>query len=157
MIRLFRFSMPIDSKIQNALGKLGIQKDIEQKVRAGGDEKSDHEGLGPTMGSNFAQEKEHEQKSEKQAPPPGEKKDLRDSRISVLVFILAGAAMALLSSVLHSSGISNWITGFTGIILLIVLAVVMTKMFRRKLKFFYASLFIYLLIWLVTWIFLYNL
>ncbi|MCX6814680.1 MAG: hypothetical protein NTY20_03460 [Candidatus Aenigmarchaeota archaeon] len=95
-------------------------------------------------------------KHESQLPASGEKKDLRDSRISILVFILAGAAMALLSSLLKFGGISSWITGTIGIVLLIVLASGMTKMFRRKLKFFYAGLFVYLLIWLVFWIFLFN-
>ncbi|MCJ7816787.1 MAG: hypothetical protein MUP55_02915, partial [Candidatus Aenigmarchaeota archaeon] len=74
-------------------------------------------------------EKEHEKKEEhhehhekkeheKGAPPTGEKKDLRDSRISILVFMLAGAAVALLSSLLKSGGISSWITGAIGIALL---------------------------------------
>jgi len=112
-------------------------------------------------------EKEHEKKEEhhehhekkeheKGAPPTGEKKDLRDSRISILVFTLAGAAMALLSSILKSSGLSNYLIVALGFLALVVLLLGMQKAFRRKLKFFYTSLFVYVLAWLVFWIFLYN-
>jgi len=98
----------------------------------------------------------HEKEAAKEAAPPSEKRDLRDSRISILLFTLAGTATGLLSSVLHSSGVSNWITAAAGVAILLALAGLMTKLFKRKLKFFYSSLFVYLLIWLVAWIFLYN-
>ncbi len=110
------------------------------------------------------QEKEHEKKEEhhekkeheKGTPPTGEKKDLRDSRISILVFTLAGAAMALLSSILKSSGLSSYIAVAPGFLVLVALLLGMQKAFRRRIKFFYASLFVCLLVWLVFWIFLYN-
>jgi cation transport ATPase len=105
-------------------------------------------------------EPSHKKGSEKEATEqlqaPSEKRDLRDSRISMLLFILAGTAVGLLSSILHSSGISNWMTVPAGIVILMVLANGMAKLFRRKLKFFYGGLFVYLFVWLVAWIFLYN-
>ena len=91
-----------------------------------------------------------------QHPPSSEKRDLRDSRISILLFTLAGIAMALLSSILHSSGLSNWITVPAGLVTLMALASLMARLFKRKLKFFYAGLFVYVFVWLVAWIFLYN-
>ena len=102
------------------------------------------------------QNKEPEKKHEHAHEAPSEKRDLRDSRIFVVVFTLAGAAMALLSSILKSGGISSWIIGAIGIMLLIILSSIMGRMFRRKLKFYSASLFIYLLMWLIIWIFLFN-
>jgi len=98
----------------------------------------------------------HKEPEKKHELAPSEKKDLKDSRIFVLVFTLAGTAMALLSSILKSGGISSWITGVIGIILLLGLSAGMGKLFKRKLKFYSASIFIYLLMWLVVWIFLYN-
>jgi cation transport ATPase len=117
------------------------------------EEEKHHE---PEKREKAEQKKEGASAPSGQHPPSSESRDLRDSRISILVFTLAGAAVGLLSSVLKSSGISSWITGAIGIVLLIVLALGMTKMFGRKIKFFYASLFVYLLIWLIIWIFLYN-
>jgi cation transport ATPase len=102
-------------------------------------------------------EEHHEKEHEKKQPPSSEKRDLRDSRIFVAVFTLAGTAMGILSSLLKSGGISSWITGGIGILLLIILAAGMGKAFRRKLKFYSTGIFIYLLIWLVAWIFMYNL
>jgi len=116
-------------------------------------------------------EKEHEHAHEKEgsekeggkaafkresAPPSGEKKDLRDSRVSILIFTLAGAAVALVSSILKSSGLPNYLTITIGFLVLVALLLGMQKAFRRRIKFFYASLFVYLLAWLVFWIFLYN-
>jgi len=95
-------------------------------------------------------------KRESQLPVSSEKKDLRDSRISILVFTLAGAAMALLSSILKSSGLSSYIAVAPGFLVLVALLLGMQKAFRRRIKFFYASLFVCLLVWLVFWIFLYN-
>jgi len=120
------------------------------------EEKKDHEEHAQEEKEEH-HEKEHEKKEEKRkSEPTPEKRELRDSRISALVFTLAGAVMALASSILKSTGLSNYITIALGFLVLIILAFGMQKAFRRKLKFFYASLFIYLLAWLVFWIFLYN-
>ena len=101
------------------------------------------------------EKKETHEKKHEQAPA-SEKRELRDSRISMLVFTLAGMAMALASSVLSSSGLSNYITATVGLMALVVLMGAMQKMFRRKTKFFLSGVFAYALVWLVFWIFLFN-
>ncbi len=91
---------------------------------------------------------EHEQ--------PGEKKELRDSRVSTLVLTLAGVAMGFASSVLKSYSLSNYITLTLGLLALVVLLGAVQKAFKRKVKFFLSGVFAYLLVWLVFWIFLFN-
>jgi predicted Co/Zn/Cd cation transporter (cation efflux family) len=97
-----------------------------------------------------------ERKKEGASAPSSESRDLRDSRISTMIFALAGVIMGLASSVLKSSGISSYITVTLGLIFLAVLMGAMQKMFGRKIKFFLGGAFAYLFIWLVFWIFLYN-
>jgi cation transport ATPase len=96
------------------------------------------------------------EKHEQEKPAPNEKKELRDSRVSMIVFTLAGVAMALASSVLKSSGLSNYITATLGLVALVVVMGIMQKMFKRKVKFFLSGAFAYVFVWLVFWIFLFN-
>jgi Flp pilus assembly protein TadB len=128
----------------------------EKKEETAG-KKVEHSNEGAGAPSSHAPPSGKKSEQEKKQPPPSESKDLKDSRIFVIIFALAGAAMGILSSLLKSSGISSWITGGAGILLLIVLAFAIGKMFRRKLKFLATGLFLYLLMWLVIWIFMYNL
>ncbi len=103
-------------------------------------------------------QKHHEElKEEKKAESKdNEKKEIKDARISVAIFTLAGIAVGFLSSILKSSGVSNYITILMGILVLIALFYSMQKLMSRKGKLFLGDSFIYLFIWLVTWVFLYN-
>jgi Ca2+/Na+ antiporter len=108
-------------------------------------------------GKGHHEKHEHgKEEHHKHDPPSSEKKELRDGRISMIVFALAGIAMALASSVLKATGLSNYITATLGLMALVVIMGVMQKMFRRKVKFFLGGAFAYLLVWLVFWILLYN-
>jgi len=100
-------------------------------------------------------EKETEKKTQ-QHEQAGEKKDLRDSRTSILAFTLAGILMAAISLFLKPM-IGSYLVGFLGILLDIIILAGMAKAMRRKAKFFLAGFFIYLLVWLVAWIYLFNL
>jgi cation transport ATPase len=101
--------------------------------------------------------KEDQDKQEKEEEKqPAEKRELRDGRISMLIFSLAGIGMGFLSSYLKSSMVSNWVTVFAGFIILGILAFGISKLYKKKPKAFLGEMFVYLLIWLVTWIFLFN-
>ena len=82
-----------------------------------------------------------------------ESKDLRDMRVSTMVFALAGAGIGGLSFLLNMDAVSIII----GIAVLAGLVMGMKGYLKRKTKFFMGSIFIYIFIWLVSWVFLYNL
>lgn len=122
-----------------------------------GKEHHEHEKAHEQHESKEEHHEHHEHgKKEHEKPASGEKKELRDSRISMLVFTLAGIVMALASSVLKSYGLSNYITATMGLIALVVLLGFMQKTFKRKVKFFLSGVFAYIFVWLVFWIFLFN-
>jgi cation transport ATPase len=110
------------------------------------------------MSEEAKEHHEHAKKEEQHQHDPAhaEKKDLRDGRISVVVFALAGVAMALASSVLNPTGLSNYITATIALIFLVAMMAGMQKAFKRKFKFFLTGAFAYIFIWLMFWIFLYN-
>jgi cation transport ATPase len=99
-------------------------------------------------------EREAEKKTQ-QHEQVGEKRDLHDSRIAILVFTLAGVLMGAISLFLRPMA-GSYAVGFVGIVLDIIVLAGMAKAMKRKTKFFLAGFFIYLLVWLVAWIFVFN-
>ena len=93
----------------------------------------------------------HEQHAHAQLS--SESRDLRDTRVCTMAFALAGAGIGILSFFLNMD-MASIIIGFLA---LAGLAWAMKKNMNRKTKFFTGPIFIYLFIWLVAWVFLFNL
>ncbi|MEM7816270.1 MAG: hypothetical protein QXN71_04065 [Candidatus Aenigmatarchaeota archaeon] len=83
---------------------------------------------------------------------PDERIELKQVRISALVFSLAGIGWGAVSYFLNYDTISVSL----GIVLVIVILSVMKKSLGKRGRFFVGDVFCYLLFWLASWIFLFN-
>lgn len=84
--------------------------------------------------------------------------ELKAARITVGVHTLLAIIMGWLSPVLSGQFMTNWMPGIVGIILLVVVGYGTERLVGKKgFKFWAANgIFIYLLIWLVSWVYFFN-
>ncbi len=87
-----------------------------------------------------------------------EKLELRHDRIGMGIHTVLGMVVGWLSVQLASM-LGNWLTFFIGIVILIVVGYGLERLLGKKgLKWWFANgVIIYLLIWLVSWTFFFNL
>ncbi len=95
---------------------------------------------------------------EKEQTPQVQEESLRDSRISILAFILAGIGMGFLSLTL-SPMLGNYMTAFAAVAFAFVTGKLVGSVLGRKdMKWLLGNgMAIYFFIWLISWIFFFNL
>lgn len=99
------------------------------------------------------QEKEPEEKQEKEEKKHDpERVELKHIRVSTSIFVAVGMIIGFVSFIINYDIISL----FLGFVVMIAIYSILRKKLNRKAKFFLGDVFAYLLVWLASWIFFFN-
>jgi len=85
--------------------------------------------------------------------------ELKASRMTMGIHAVVAIIVGYLSPMLGSMYGTNWVAGAAGVVILVAVGFLSEKIVKQKgMKFWAANgIFIYLLIWLVSWTYFFNL